>query len=196
MAIAGFKITAKEFEQFRDGDEQVFESVYHAYYKTLFTKINNLCNDTELSNEVIQETFIQLFINKEKIKEPEALYPFLYTVSKRMAISAFRKSVVRMQYQEYLQYTFEESSEARGLSILDDDMTSRIHEMIDELPTEQKKVFKMNKIEEMSYKEIAESVGVSPHTVRNQIANATKLIRLKVSKMLFLSLFLLFLLSQ
>ncbi|MFD1771605.1 RNA polymerase sigma factor [Sphingobacterium suaedae] len=192
MDLAGFTITVTAFEQLQSGDEQAFESVYHAYHPLIFANVNRLCNDTELSIEIVQETFVQLFLHKGKLGEPEALYPFLYTVSKRLAISAFRRSVVRIKYEQYLKHTFKEESQESESLIFKNDLSIKLQELINELPDQQRKVFKMNKLDDMSYKEIADLMGVSPHTVRNQIASATRIIRLKVDKLLFLLLFLKF----
>ncbi|NGM90421.1 sigma-70 family RNA polymerase sigma factor, partial [Parapusillimonas sp. SGNA-6] len=53
---------------------------------------------------------------------------------------------------------------------------------IDELPERQKQVYTMNKLEDKSYQEIADDLGLSRSTVKNQIITATKIIRLKLSK--------------
>lgn len=190
MNLIDIGISQEVFERLQKGDEQAFEQVYHHYYKLLFKKINSLSKDPDLSHEIIQETFVQLFLNKYKIQDPQGIFPYLYTVSRRFAISAFRKSVVRTEYQDYISQTFEEANEDVHLTAMNNDISSQIQDIIEELPEQQGKVFKMNKLEDMSYKEIAASMGVSPNTVRNQIASATKIIRFKVSKLLLLLPFL------
>lgn len=177
-------ISQELFIQLQTGDEQAFEQVYYLYYDTLFKKVNNLCKEEELSHEIIQETFVQLFLNKQKIDDAQGIYAYLYTVSRRFAISAFRKSVVRASYQAHISNTFSEAHEDTYSGVVDKDLSRQLHDLIEELPEQQGKVFKMNKLEDMSYKEIAESIGVSTNTVRNQIASATKIIRFKMGKLL------------
>ncbi|GAA4519395.1 hypothetical protein GCM10023173_22260 [Sphingobacterium thermophilum] len=89
-----------------------------------------------------------------------------------------------MVYQEYLEKYYDERDQHLLESIVSKDLSTKIHDVMDTLPEKQAKVFKLNKIEDLSYREIAEKLGVSPNTVRNQIAIATKIIRLKVNKLL------------
>ncbi|WP_430981279.1 sigma factor-like helix-turn-helix DNA-binding protein [Sphingobacterium faecium] len=56
-------------------------------------------------------------------------------------------------------------------------------------PTQQQKIFRMNKLDELSYKEIAAEIGVSKHTVRNHLATACNFVRLKLDKILYLLFF-------
>ena len=192
MSHIDFCISHEIFVKLQAGDEQAFELIYNKFYGPLFKKVNSLCKNEDISNEIIQETFTQFFLNKSKIKEAEGVYAYLYTVSRRFAISSFRKSVVQANYQSYISKTFIEADSETFQSIIEKDLYKNLHHLIDELPEQQGKVFKMNKLEEMSYKEIANSIGTSAHTVRNQIASATKIIRLRMSKLLILLFFILF----
>lgn len=182
-------ISQELFVQLQTGDGQAFEQVYYRYYDRLFNKVNSLCKDGELAHEIIQETFVQFFLNKHKIADVQGIYAYLYTVSRRLAISAFRKAVVRAAYQTHISHTFVEADEDTYQTVIDKDLSRQLHNLIEELPDQQGKVFKMNKLEDMSYKEIAEAIGVSTNTVRNQIASATKIIRLRMGKLLVLLLF-------
>lgn len=188
MSPINLCISQELFMQLQSGDEQAFEHVYYQYYAPLFNKVNYLCRDEELTHEIIQETFVQFFLNKQKITDVQGVYAYLYTVSRRLAISAFRKSVVRAAYQSYIANTFIEANDETYRAVEEKDLSTQLHHLIEELPEQQGKVFKMNKLENMSYKEIADTIGVSTHTVRNQIASATKILRFKIGKLLILLL--------
>jgi len=62
------------------------------------------------------------------------------------------------------------------------ELREALQNSIDELPLRQKQVYTMNKLEDKSYQEIADDLGLSRSTVKNQIIAATKIIRLKLSK--------------
>jgi len=59
-------------------------------------------------------------------------------------------------------------------------------QVIEQLPKQQRLVYKMNKFEDKSYDEIARDIGLSKNTVRNHIASATKIVRFKLSNLLLL----------
>lgn|SRR5690606_4398571 len=172
------------FELFKKGDSIAFEEIYNLYSNLIYRKVFRLCLDSEICADIVQESFTRLFIHRDKIKDREGIFPYLYTVSRRLVISSFRKSVSEMVYQEYLEKYYDERDQHLLESIVSKDLSTKIHDVMDTLPEKQAKVFKLNKIEDLSYREIAEKLGVSPNTVRNQIAIATKIIRLKVNKLL------------
>lgn len=182
-------LTEKEFLCFQQGNEHVFEYVYNIYFDVVIQKVYRLCRDIAVAEEIVQESFVQLFLHKEKLADWEGIYPYLYTVSKRLAISHFRKKVNQEQYQDYYTYIWEESTDENQRRIEEKDLQHIIQNAIDELPKQQRLVYRMNKLEDKSYHEIANTVGLSKNTVRNQIASASKIIRLKLSNLLFLIFF-------
>jgi len=188
------QLTADEFLSFQAGDEHLFRSVYNTYYDLIVQKVYRLCRDVEAAEEIVQESFVQLFLHKSQLKDAGGIYPYLYTVSKRQAISYFRKKVVREQFQEHLLHQWKEQSDESVRHMDDMEVSRIIHDAIDQLPNQQRLVYKMNKLDEKSYHEIADIVGLSKNTVRNHIANASKIIRFKLDNILFI-LFLLKILS-
>lgn len=182
-------LTEQQFLLFQQGDEHCFELVYNHYFDTVIQKVYRLCSDIAVAEEIVQESFVLLFLHKAKLEDMEGIYAYLYTVSKRLAISHFRKQVSREHYRTYCADIWEESTDDIHKRIEDKELRDRIQNAIDELPKQQRLVYQMNKLEEKSYHEIADIIGSSKHTVRNQIATASKIIRLKLSNFLCLLLF-------
>lgn len=183
-------LTREQFLFFQQGDQHVFEDVYHTYFDLLIEKVYRLCKEISIAEEIVQESFVQLFLHREKLKDAEGIYPYLYVVSKRLAISHFRKKVNQEQYQDYYAHIWEESVGESQKRIEEKDLLDIIHKAVDELPKQQQLIYRMNKLEDKSYREIAETIGLSKNTVRNHIASASKIIRLKLHKLFFLLLLL------
>jgi len=183
-------LSEDKFSSFLDGDELAFKYVYNTYYELVVRKVIRLCRDKQVAEEIVQESFVQLFINKDKLKDPRAIFPYLHVVSKRLAISHFRKKVLDIEYQSYLQNHWKEDADDVQRKIDQKELDSLINRAIDELPAQQGIIYKMNKLEEKTYHEIAEETGLSKNTVRNHIANASKFIRLKLDNLLCLIFFL------
>ncbi|PRD45547.1 RNA polymerase sigma factor [Sphingobacterium haloxyli] len=179
-------LTEEEFLSFQEGDEHIFEYVYNIYFDIIVKKVYRLCKEVAVAEEITQESFVQLYLHKENLKDAEGIYPYLYVVSKRLAISHFRKKVNREEYENYRASSWEESTDENQKRIEDKDLSTVIQNAINELPQQQRVVYQMNKLEDKSYHEIANSVGLSKNTVRNHIATATKIIRLKLNNFLFL----------
>jgi|SRR5699024_7083066 len=183
-------LTREQFLFFQQGDKHIFEYVYHTYFDLVIEKVYRLCKEVSIAEEIVQESFVQLFLYREKLKDPGGIYPYLYVVSKRLAISHFRKKVSQEQYQDYYSHIWEESTDQSQKRIEEKDLLDIIHKAVDELPKQQRLVYRMNKLEDKSYHEIADAIGLSKNTVRNHIASASKIIRLKLHNLFFFLLFL------
>ncbi|NGM62079.1 sigma-70 family RNA polymerase sigma factor [Sphingobacterium sp. SGG-5] len=183
------QLTADEFLSFQSGDEHIFKYVYGVYYDLIIQKVYRLCREIEVAEEIVQESFVQLFLHKEKLRDAAGIYPYLYIISKRQAISYFRRKISRERFREDLRHQWEEQSDESQQSMEGKDITRVIYDIIDQLPTQQRLVYKMNKFDEKSYHEIADAVGLSKNTVRNHIANASKIVRFKLDNLFFLLFF-------
>ena len=60
------------------GSETAFDKIYERYWKKLFNEANKRLNDLELSEEIVQDIFIDLWVKREK-KEIDNLYAYLTT---------------------------------------------------------------------------------------------------------------------
>lgn len=180
------QLSSDEFLRFQSGDEHIFEEIYSRYYDVIVQKVYRLCRDMEATEDIVHEAFVQLFLNKTKLMDAAGIYPYIYVVTKRLAISHFRKQVIRTEFQEQFSLDWKEQTDECQDNIDAKDLNKMLTQVIEQLPTQQRLVYKMNKFEDKSYDEIARDIGLSKNTVRNHIASATKIVRFKLSNLLLL----------
>ncbi|MDF2854080.1 MAG: hypothetical protein K0S31_4765 [Sphingobacterium multivorum] len=185
--IVGLKhisISMDDFLLLQAGDQSIFGVVFKYYQPIIYFKVRQLCKSDIDAEEVTQEVFIEFYLKRMQLSGPEAIFPFLYTISKRMAISNFRKSLVRSNYLQSLQHTWLENSFS-----LQDEMDGKelqviLESIIEQLPPQQKAIYRRSKFEDQSYQEIADEEGLSKNTVRNHLSLASKFVRFKLGKIL------------
>jgi RNA polymerase sigma factor (sigma-70 family) len=189
MDLKGMPCNLEEFNRFQLGDEAVFRKIFVFYKPILFQKFNKFCTSSLEVEEVLQEVFVQLFLKRQQIPNVDSIFPFLYVVGKRMSISSFRKALVREQYQLDNPSQWNEACDYLDAHIESKDLSDLLECILKDLPSRQQIIFRMNKLNELSYKEIAEEIGISQHTVRNHLAAACTFVRLKLDKILLLLFF-------
>ncbi len=183
-------VATELFLSFKEGNELAFRYIFDNYYQKLFHKTRQFCNNELEAEEIVQETFIQLYLCRDEIKEYEAIYPLLLTIAKRMAISAFRKRLVRARYETHILNNQSTSSFEVDQQVYTSEALQLWNEVIQELPTQQQFIYRLNKFEHLSYEEIAVESGISKRTVRNHLYLANKFVRSKMEKLLiFLLIF-------
>src|SRR5690606_19873325 len=107
------------------------------YFDVIIQKVFRLCREMAVAEEIVQESFIQLFLNKERLDGADGIYPYLYTVSKRLAISHYRRKVNMQRYEGYLAQQWNEAAGEEQRDLENRDLIIFIQAAIDELPRQQ-----------------------------------------------------------
>lgn len=177
------EISEEEFVSFKEGNQHAFRRIFNAYYRPIYTYTYNFTKKHEDAEELVQEAFVSLFLHRAKIENLVGLYPYLFVITKRHTISFFRKKVVEAKFETHLKYTWKEDCEVTGQQTDTDELYRIWTAAIETLPHRQQEVYKLNKLEGLSYQEIANKMGVSPNTIKNQLISASKTIKLIVKNL-------------
>ncbi|ERJ60858.1 RNA polymerase sigma factor [Sphingobacterium paucimobilis] len=181
-------ISGKDFIEFQNGSEQVFKQIFEHHYRTVFNYAYGFGKNRHDAEEVTQEAFTKLFLYRKRITDLNSIMPFLLAVSKRIAISIFRKKVIRENSVADIQLATETVSYNTKETIYNNELHSALEKIIAELPIQQQRVFVLNKMEDLSYQEIAEELGISKNTVKNHLIVASRSVRIKLQKLLYIFL--------
>lgn len=176
------ELSKQEFDNFKKGCEDSFRLVFTRYHQTLYRYALSISYDEFEAEDVVQESFILLFQNKHKLDNPSAIYPYLFTLTKRFLIMRFRQKVVETKYSKHLNEDWDEATNITEEVIRKRDLQSLLELYITQLPAKQKEVFQLSRVEDLSYREISSSTGISVHTVKNHLIAASKKIRPKIKK--------------
>src|SRR5512136_1526547 len=87
------KLTDAELMQrFVEGDEDAFREIVNRYKNSLYAFLKQFLNQSDLVEDVFQETFLQLFTSRESFDPSRPLRPWLFTIAANKAKDALRKS--------------------------------------------------------------------------------------------------------
>lgn len=161
-----------------------FEALFRRQYQGLCQRIARITNDVEAAEDIVQDVFAAFWHQEQQtIEAPEAyLYKACLNRALNYASSTRRKTQLQ---QEHFRYQ-PEASESPAQELEYRELEQRVQQAIADLPPMCQKVFLLSRYEEMSHKEIAFFLDISPNTVDNHIKKALHILR-----KLLLSLFLL-----
>jgi RNA polymerase sigma-70 factor (ECF subfamily) len=168
--------------QLREGDQMAFRAIYDQLHGHLYRMVFSLLRDRENTEEVVQETFINLWINRTKLNQQQSLYPYVYLIAKRMAIDHFRKKITETDTRAYLRLKLEEEINDTEETVFASDLQRFTDAAIKTLPQQQQTVFILSRIEGLSYDEIGERMQISRNTVKNHLVCAVKTLKLHFVK--------------
>lgn len=172
------------------GDQKAFDTLFRRYYPMLCAYGHRFV-ELEDAEEIVEDSLLWIWENRETLVIESSLNSYLFKMVYRRAlnklahIDATQRADTRFyeEMQEMLQDTDYYQVE---------ELTRRIEEAVAALPESYREAFVMHRFRDMSYKEIAETLGVSPKTIDYRIQQALKQLRTDLKDYLPLLLPLLF----
>ena len=162
------------------GNEQAFATLFHTYKKKLYGYLFRLTESNEITEDIIQEIFLKLWKDKSELVNIVQFDAYLFRMAKNQAINAF-KNVARqtMLYAEYFDTQDIEVNSTDNM-IQFDETQKLLKQIIENLPPQQKLIFKLSREQYLKHDEIAEMLNLSPYTVKNHIIQALNTIKHKL----------------
>ena len=175
----------------RENDQEALTEIYKisspAVYKTIWV----LIKDEDTVYDILQDTYVKAFTRLDQLQNPDKLIPWLKMIANNLAKDWLKKSKPVFFTdiyggEELEDIPFEESiedvrSELNPEMAMDQQEAKRlVMEILDHLPEDQRVVIGMFYYEEMSVKDIAQTLGVSENTVKSRLSYGRKKIKEQV----------------
>jgi RNA polymerase sigma-70 factor (family 1) len=174
----------------RIGNEAVFESVFRQYYAPLCRYATPMLSDTDEAEEVVQTVFLTIWERRETLLITSSLKAYLYRAVHNRCLNRLSQQSVQAGHREQAASQLYADADSPAQSLLADELSSRLHKAIGQLPEQCRRAFELSRFDELSYKEIADRLGIAAKTVENQIGKALRILRTELSDYLPLLLLL------
>lgn len=163
------------------GSYKAFDRIYQMYAKRLYAYSLQFTKSTEDSEEIIQDVFVKLWTNREKIRQEDTLRSLLFIMTKHHLINAFHSKINEPIYEDFVNYKDVISVNDTSQQHLEyEEFVQRLTKAVKKLPSTQQKIITLSKIQQLSNKAIAEELSLSEQTVKNQMSIALKVLRKKL----------------
>ncbi|KFF03460.1 RNA polymerase sigma-70 factor [Flavobacterium reichenbachii] len=151
---------------------EIFNQTYTNYWKKLNAFSYTMTQDKDLAQNIVQDVFVDLWERKEELNI-NAIEPYLFRAVKNQVFkhyqnNRFDKTILEDKFEDYIIDHF---------SSIDPELMDILYTLLDKLPEKRKEVLLMYKFQDMSIDQIAEELGISKQTVKNQISAALKQLR-------------------
>lgn len=168
----------------RAGDVSAFNQLYAQYSRPLYSKMFQLVKSEKVAEELLQDLFVRLWENKQRIHIQSSLHGYLYRVGVNLVYDFFRKANLDKKIKEQFLSHFQDTLQIhpQDFDFRDDrDPEQVVTELLDTLPPQRKKVFKLCKIEGKSYQEASSLLGISVATINDHIVKAKRHLKMQIS---------------
>lgn len=164
----------------RNGDESALTELYNKFWQSLFVSSYNVLKDKELCEDIIQDIFMNIWHNREKLEINISLKGYMYACARYQVFNQFKKNKdkIHIELFEDLDKRFQYSTPETQL--MHDELLDQINSIVEALPEKCQLVYKLSREEQLSHKEIAERLDISTKTVENHITKALHVIRISM----------------
>jgi len=156
----------------RQGDLRAFEEIVRLYQRRVYGVALRIVRAHDVADDVAQEAFVRAWRSLDRFELGRPFGPWVCRIAANLAVNHVRSPRAR---EEGLPEGHGETPAADPGplgAVLDAEARRVLDEAVATLPAEQRAVFVLRAVEEMSYAQIAEALGISPGTVMSRLFRA------------------------
>lgn len=166
-----------------NGDKNAFRPLVVRYQNRVHAMVFGMVRNPEDARDIVQNAFIKAYQNLDSFRIESSFYTWIYRIAMNLAIDHCRKGRRRKtsSFDEAIANRDEDGemlelhhSESPHRALTRKELHDRIFAAMDQLTEEQREVVLLREVEGLSYKEIADSMGIPEGTVMSRLFYARK----------------------
>lgn len=176
-------LTSKEIlEKVLSGDELSFERIYRHYYPRLNYFARQYLLDSEASKNIVQDVFMELWVNRTTLHMNTNLQAWLFTVTKNKSLKTISHLKSTKNYSSYIKSRQLDINQ-KALSDLDtsyfvfEELEKQFQQSLEKLSPACRRVFEKSRFENKKNREIAEEMKLSIKTVEAHISKVLRVLK-------------------
>ena len=161
-------------ERCRQGDADALGELYKAYAHRMRGVCRRYISDEQTVEDVLHDAFVIIFTSFDRLRDNRKAESWMMSITRNVA-SKYKDHLKSLSFvpleEADLLVAPDEEAAVKGVPLED------VLKLIDKLPEGYGKVFRLSVFEGMSHKEIADMLGIEPHSSSSQLARAKKILR-------------------
>jgi len=158
----------------RKGDRQAFGELVHKHRDGVVNVVYRMCGDPELAEEAAQEAFIRAWKNLHSYQEQYLFRNWLYRIAVNVALDTLRREPKNVTLEDLPNPSGNDGPEAM---VEEKEQVEHVKKAIQTLPANSRAVLILREYEELSYREIADTLDIPLGTVMSRLNYARNQLR-------------------
>lgn len=175
------------------GDMAAYRHLFDQHFADLCNFLLIYLHSRELAEEIALEIFTYVWERRETLQIKATFKSFLFSSAKNRAISLYRKNQKKLFTSIDSEQSISQEDTSSPYFLENIELREIINTAIERLPEKSKQIYLMAWEQNLSHKEIAEQMGITPKTVENHVGIALRKLRESLSPY-YRQIFILFLL--
>ena len=165
-------------ERAKEKDAKAFDILYRMYHpKMLGICMNIVKEDSAVAEDLVHDAFILAFVSLVNLRDNARFSEWLTTIVRNVALKHVEQRE-RMHLLPLSSVSEEETLMADSVSSPDADLNYKeLLELVNLLPEGSRKILNLSVVDGFSHKEIADMLGIAPHSSSSQLSRAKRMLR-------------------
>jgi RNA polymerase sigma-70 factor (family 1) len=160
-------------------DESGFDQIFNQWYEPVRNFVYYKTGTMQLAEDITQDTFLKIWEKKNEIKQ-ETVKSYLFTIANNIIINRYVHQKVSLKFNNTYQPL--NLSAAPDYELEMKEFDQKLQKALSDLDEKKRTVFLMNRIDELTYNEIAENLGLTVKAIEKRMEKALAFLRKKVDK--------------
>jgi RNA polymerase sigma-70 factor (ECF subfamily) len=172
------------FRLIAEGDETAFRLLFHRYVPELRPLIMHITKTAAVTEDIIQETFLRLWISRDKLTGIENPRSWLLRIVFYQSFTYLRRQGVHTRAMDVLasRQDAAEMNNATEEAMAYAQIVRLVAEVVRQLPPQARRIYVLSREKGLRIPEIAKELMLSPHTVKNSLVYSLKTIRKRIEQ--------------
>lgn len=176
----------------KNGDEAAFAEIVDRYRNQITNFLYRFLNDHEEAVDLAQETFVRVYFALDRYHAGFAFSTYIYKIASNLAITELRKrkrrkilsltGLFQADESDMSEYQPPDTRPLADVEMVDDEQSKIIARAIATLPPKYRAPIILRDIEELSYEEISNVMGLGLGTTKSRISRARGLLKEKLQE--------------
>jgi RNA polymerase sigma-70 factor, ECF subfamily len=164
-------------EEIRSGEEAPFDALFRHFYPRLCGYVERLTGSPEVAEELVQEVFAVIWDRRRRWNPGASIDQYLFRAVKNRSLNYLRRQATRDRLRGEVEASLHNRSVLPDDSFDLDGASHAAQQAIDMLPERCRQIFLLSREGALTYRQIAELLGISVKTVETQMGRALRFLR-------------------
>ncbi len=158
-------------------DEGAFREIYRRYWKPLLTTAIRKLGSQESAEELVQDIFVDVWSRREQA-QIEDIRKYLFKAVKYRVLNCIKARLVREQHECLADTTFQsDPGQQTDNNLAYHDLYNAIEAGLVHLPEKSREIFRLNRLEHRTVKEVAQLLHIPERTVEYHVSQSLRTLR-------------------
>lgn len=176
-------------ENAKKGNQNAITELYNRTYNNVYFTVKALIKSEDTILDIVQDSYVKGFKNLSQLQDPDKFRAWIKRIAHNSAVDYLRKtkpvmfSTMSTEDDSFIEFEDDRTENLPEVVIDQKETTRLVKEILDSLSDEQRLVVGMFYYEQMSVKEIAQTLGISENTVKSRLSYGRKKIEMQVKEL-------------